>query len=162
MCPKILEPGAADLDATDLKILRILQQDADISMQDLAEKVGLSHTPCWRRINQMKEAGVIVGKATIIDGEKVGRGVNALCTVELEHHHEDILEAFEKAVQDCPEIVECFLMTGSRDYLLRIMVSSLGEYEQFMKHKLLHFPGVDTVDTSFALKKVKLTTALPI
>jgi Lrp/AsnC family transcriptional regulator len=152
----------SDLDALDLKILRILQRDADISMQDLADKVGLSHTPCWRRINRMKDAGVILGKATIIDGEKVGKGVNALCTVVLEHHHEEILEAFEKAVQNCPEIIECFLMTGSRDYLLRVAVSSLTEYEQFMKRTLLHLPGVDTVDTSFALKQVKITTALPI
>jgi Lrp/AsnC family transcriptional regulator len=162
MCPNSIKSGPVELDAIDLKILRNLQLDADISMQDLAEKVGLSHTPCWRRINRMKETGVILGKATIIDGEKVNKGVNALCTVELEHHHEDILEAFEKAVQECPEIIECFLMTGSRDYLLRIAVSSLSEYEQFMKHKLLHLPGVDTVDTSFALKKVKMTTALPI
>jgi len=162
MCPKTVNPPAVALDAVDLKILRILQQDADISMQELADKVGLSHTPCWRRINRMKDSGVILGKATIIDGEKVNKGVNALCTVVLEHHHEEILEAFEKAVQDCPEIVECFLMTGSRDYLLRVAVSSLSEYEQFMKRKLLHLPGVDTVDTSFALKTVKITTALPI
>ena len=150
------------LDAIDLKILRLLQADADISMQDLAEKVGLSHTPCWRRVNRLKEAGVILNKTVLVDGEKVGKGVNALCTVELEHHQENILNAFEKAVQECPEIVECFLMTGSRDYLLRVVVSSIAEYERFMKEKLLHLPGVDTVDTSFALKQVKVTTCLPI
>lgn len=162
MRPNRGSAGPVELDEIDLKILRLLQQDADISMQDLADKVGLSHTPCWRRINRLKETGVIVAKVVIIDGEKVDKGVNALCTVVLEHHHEEILEAFERAVQDCPEIIECFLMTGSRDYLLRVAVSSLSEYEQFMKHKLLHLPGVDTVDTSFALKKVKVTTALPI
>ncbi len=150
------------LDATDLKILRILQEDADVSMQDLADKIGLSHTPCWRRVSRMKEAGIILGKRMIIDGERVGKGVNALCTVELEHHHEDTLNAFEKAVQSCPEIIECFMMSGSRDYLLRIAVGSIAEYEQFMKQTLLHLPGVDTVDTSFALKQVKVTTCLPI
>ena len=150
------------LDAMDVKILRQLQQDADVSMQDLAEKVGLSHTPCWRRINRLKEAGVILGKTVILDGEKVGKGVNALCTVVLEHHHEETLEAFEKAVQNCPEIVECFLMTGSKDYFLRIVVSSIAEYEKFAKTKLLHLPGLDTVDTSFALKQVKVTTCLSI
>jgi Lrp/AsnC family transcriptional regulator len=162
MRPNSRADRPVELDEIDMKILRLLQQDADISMQDLADKVGLSHTPCWRRINRLKETGVILGKVVIIDGEKVNKGVNALCTVVLEHHHEEILEGFEKAVQNCPEIIECFLMTGSRDYLLRVAVSSLTEYEQFMKHKLLHLPGVDTVDTSFALKKVKVTTALPI
>jgi Lrp/AsnC family transcriptional regulator len=154
--------STAKLDAVDLKILRLLQQDADISMQSLAEKVGLSHTPCWRRVSRMKESGVILGKAMLVDGEKVGKGVSALCSVELEHHDEKILNAFEKAVQGCPEIIECFLMSGSRDYLLRIAVSSIGEYEKFMKQTLLHLPGVDTVDTSFALKQVKVTTALPL
>jgi Lrp/AsnC family transcriptional regulator len=152
----------AKLDATDLKILRILQEDADVSMQDLAEKVGLSHTPCWRRVSRMKDDGVIIGKRMIIDGERVGKGVNALCTVELEHHHEETLEAFEKAVQNCPEIIECFLMSGSRDYLLRIAVGSIAEYEKFMKQTLLHLPGIDKADTSFAMKQVKVTTCLPI
>ncbi|MBL8629000.1 MAG: Lrp/AsnC family transcriptional regulator, partial [Rhodospirillaceae bacterium] len=101
------DPTDLKLDATDLKILRILQGDADVSMQDLAEKVGLSHTPCWRRVSRMKEQGVILGKRMIVDGERVGKGVNALCTVELEHHHEDTLNAFESAVQSCPEIIEC-------------------------------------------------------
>ncbi len=156
------DPTDLKLDATDLKILRILQGDADVSMQDLAEKVGLSHTPCWRRVSRMKEQGVILGKRMIVDGERVGKGVNALCTVELEHHHEDTLNAFESAVQSCPEIIECFMMSGSRDYLLRIAVGSIAEYEQFMKQTLLHLPGVDTVDTSFALKQVKVTTCLPI
>ncbi|MBL8642349.1 MAG: Lrp/AsnC family transcriptional regulator [Rhodospirillaceae bacterium] len=156
------ESTASKLDANDLKILRILQEDADVSMQDLAEKVGLSHTPCWRRVSRMKDEGVIIGKRMIIDGERVGKGVNVLCTVELEHHHEDILENFEKAVQNCPEIIECFMMSGSRDYLLRIAVGSIAEYEKFMKQTLLHLPGVDTVDTSFALKQVKVTTCLPI
>lgn len=156
------EASQAKLDATDLKILRFLQEDADISMQDLAEKVGLSHTPCWRRVSRMKDDGVIIGKRMIIDGERVGKGVNALCTVELEHHHEETLDAFEKAVQTCPEIIECFLMSGSRDYLLRIAVGSIAEYEKFMKQTLLHLPGVDTVDTSFALKQVKVTTCLPL
>lgn len=150
------------LDATDLKILRILQEDADVSMQDLAEKVGLSHTPCWRRVSRMKEQGVIIGKRTLIDSEKVGKGVNVLCSVKLEHHHEKILAAFEAAVRACPEVIECFMMSGARDFLLRIAVGSIAEYEQFLKQKLLHFPSVDTVDTSFALKQVKVTTALPL
>ncbi|HEY4365749.1 MAG TPA: Lrp/AsnC family transcriptional regulator [Steroidobacteraceae bacterium] len=151
-----------EIDATDLKILRVLQQNAECSMQELARKVGLSHTPCWRRYNRLKEIGVILGEAAMIDPKKVGVSVNAICDIVLQHHNEAALVAFEKAVQTYPEIVACFAMTGPKDYLLRVMVASLEDYERFFKQKLLHLPGVATVNTSFAFNTVKWTTALPV
>lgn len=150
------------LDAIDLRILRELQRNADQSMHELAEQIGLSHTPCWRRYTRLKQLGVIVKKVVVVDAEKIGKGLNALCTVVLERHDERSLIAFERAAQNCPEIMECYAMSGSRDYLLRIAVSSVAEYEKFMKQTLLHLPGIDAVDTNFALKTVKLSVALPI
>ncbi|HEY4365748.1 MAG TPA: Lrp/AsnC family transcriptional regulator [Steroidobacteraceae bacterium] len=150
------------LDAVDLRILRELQRNADQSMQELAENVGLSHTPCWRRYTRLKELGVIVKKVVVVDAEKIGKGLNALCTVVLERHDEKSLVAFEKATLDCPEIMECYAMSGARDYLLRVAVASVAEYEKFMKQTLLHLPGIGAVDTNFALKTVKLSVALPI
>jgi Lrp/AsnC family transcriptional regulator len=140
----------------------VLQHDAEYSMQELAKKVGLTHTPCWRRYNRLKESGVIVGQAAMIDPKRAGIGVNAICDIVLQHHTEDALIAFEKAVLAVPEIVACFEMTGPKDYTLRVAVANLEEYERFFKQKLLHLPGVATVNTSFAFSTVKWTTALPI
>ena len=150
------------LDAIDLRILRELQKNADQSMHELAENVGLSHTPCWRRYTRLKSLGVIQRKVVVVDAEKIGKGLNALCTVVLERHDERSLLTFEKAARDCPEIMECYAMSGGKDYLLRIAIASVAEYEKFMKHTLLHLPGVDAVYTNFALKTVKLSVALPI
>lgn len=151
-----------DLDAADLKILRLLQHNADLSMQEIADKVGLSHTPCWRRYNRLKETGVIQAKVAIVNAKKIGKNVSAICHVGLDKHTESALLAFEKAVQACPEIVECFAMTGAKDYMLRVAVSTIEDFEKFLKKKLLHLPGVATVDTNFAINTIKLTTALPI
>lgn len=151
-----------EIDATDLKILRVLQQNAEYSMEELARQVGLSHTPCWRRYNRLKETGLIIGQAAMIDPKKVGLGVSAICDIVLQHHSESTLTAFEKAVMAHPEIVACFSMTGAKDYTLRVLMASLDDYEQFFRQKLLHLPGVATVTTSFAFSTVKWTTALPI
>ncbi len=157
-----LSVDGTDLDAADLKILRLLQHNADLSMQEIADKVGLSHTPCWRRYNRLKETGVIQAKVAIVNARKIGKNVSAICNVVLDKHTESALLAFEKAVQGCPEIVECFSMTGAKDYMLRVAVSTIEDFEKFLKKKLLHLPGVATVDTNFAINTIKLTTALPI
>lgn len=153
---------AHELDATDLRILRELQKNADQSMHELAKNIGLSHTPCWRRYARLKQLGVILGKVAVIDANKIGKGLNALCTVVLERHDERSLAAFEKAARDCPQIMECYAMSGTRDYLLRVAVAHVAEYETLLKQTLLHLPGVDSVSTNFALKTIKLSVALPI
>ena len=150
------------MDDTDLKILRILQEDSAISMVDLALKVGLSHTPCWRRVKQLEESGAIRGRAVLLDPAIMGLTVNVLANIKLKAHDEETLEAFEQAALARPEIVECFVTGGDSDYAVRIVVGSIEEYERLLKKVLLHFPGVGSFNSHFALKCVKNTTKLPI
>ena len=150
------------MDATDHKILRILQKDADMPMAELAKQVGLSHTPCWRRVKQLEKSGVIRERVVILDPDRVGLNVNVLANIRLKAHDEETLNAFERAARERPEIVECFIMGGESDYAVRIVVESIEAYEGLLKKVLLHFPGVASVNSHFALKCVKNTTRLPI
>jgi Lrp/AsnC family transcriptional regulator len=150
------------VDETDRKILLALQNQPQISMVDLAKEVGLSHTPCWRRVKQLEEIGAIQERAIILNQAVMGLNINVLANVRLKAHDEDTLEAFEQAARDRPEIVNCFTMGGESDYAMRIVVGSIDEYEHLLKKVLLHFPGVASVNSHFALKCVKMTTKLPI
>jgi Lrp/AsnC family transcriptional regulator len=150
------------MDPTDRKILRFLQDHPEVSMADLAKEVGLSHTPCWRRVKQLEESGAIQERAVILNPTMVGLGINVLANIRLKAHDEDTLEAFEQAARDRPEIVDCFTVGGESDYAVRIVVGSIDAYEQLLKKVLLHFPGVAAVNSHFALKCVKNTTKLPI
>lgn len=150
------------MDATDTKILRILQDLPGLSVQELADRVSLSHTPCWRRIKKLEASGAIRERATILDPDVLGFSITVYAHIRLKQHDEDTLEAFEQATLDCPQIVECFSMSGESDYVLRVVTGSVAQYETFLKKVLLHLPGVAAVNSSFALKCVKLTTRLPI
>ncbi len=150
------------MDETDLKIRRSLQEDSTISMVDLALKVGLSHTPCWWRVKQLEDSGAIRGRAVLLDPAIMGLSVNVLANIRLKAHDEETLEAFEQAALARPEIVECFVTSGDSDYAVRIVVRSIDDYEHLLKKVLLHFPGVASVNSHFALKCVKNTTRLPI
>lgn len=146
----------------DRKILRVLQAQPDMPMTELAEKVGLSHTPCWRRIKKMEADGVIQRRALILGPRQVGLGVTVFAHLRFARQDEATLEAFETQVGAHPQIVECFSMSGDSDYVLRVVAQSIEDYEQFLKKTILHLPGVSTVNSSFALKTVKLTTDLPV
>ena len=150
------------LDKFDKEILRVLQQDATISMADLSQKVGLSHTPCWRRVKKMEAEGLILSKVTILNSKKLKLGVSVFIYVTLKNHDGDSLNDFEAAVQDIKEIVECHTTSGEKDYLLKVIVSSIEEYEFLLKSKLTHLPLVDHLSSTFALKQVKNTTELPL
>jgi len=150
------------MDEMDLKILRHLQDEPTIAMAQLAEQVGLSHTPCWRRLKRMEKEGIIKGQALLLDERKLGLAVHVFADVRLKTHDEETLEAFERAAGDHPQIVECFSMSGESDYLMRIMIGSIEDYERFLKKILLHLPGVAAVNSSFALQKVKMTNKLPL
>jgi len=150
------------MDETDLKILRLLQDRPEISVVDLAEQVGLSHTPCWRRIKQLEASGAIRERVVILDPKTMGLDINVFAHVRLKAHDEDTLVALEQATWDLPEIVDCFSMSGESDYILRIVVRSIEDYERFLKKVLLHLPGVASINSHFALKCVKKTTKLPI
>jgi len=150
------------LDAIDVKILRVLQDDADISNVDLAEKVGLSPSPCLRRVKLLEETGIIRKRVTLLDAREIGLAVNVFVNVTLEKQIEDRLQEFERAVRRRPEVVECYLMTGEADYLLRIVVPDLDAYERFLKDTLTRIPGVASIRSSFALNQVQYRTALPL
>ena len=150
------------MDDFDRKLLRVLQAEPELSVQELAERVGLSHTPCWRRLKKLEADGVIKGRAVILDPEALGLSITVFAHIKVKQHDEDTLEVFERSARERPEIVECFSMSGDSDFLLRIVTGSVAEYEQFLKRALLHLPGVGSVNSSFALKCVKNTTMLPI
>lgn len=150
------------LDEIDLKILRILQAEPEINIADVGEKVGLSHTPCWRRIKKMQDAGLLKGRVWLIDPELAGQDVFIFVFVRLDTHSAEAMEAFEKATLDIPEILQCYTVSGEFDYLLRVVVSSVREYERVGKGKLLKLPHVGIVNSHFALNEVKNTTILPV
>lgn len=152
----------SEIDDIDRKIIAALQADGKITVNELAEQIGLSASPCARRVRMLEQAGVIKGYAAIIDQKKVGLPISAFASIKLERQREDALERFSKAVARWPEVVDCYLMTGQRDYLLRIVVRDLEAYEQFLNDKLTRLDGVASIETSFALKQVKRSEVLPI
>lgn len=158
----MMEVAVMKLDKFDREILRILQQDATVSMADLSQQVGLSHTPCWRRVKRMEADGIILGKVTLLNSKKLNLGVSVFIYVTLKNHDGDSLTDFETAVQNIDEIVECHTTSGEKDYLLKVIVESIEEYEFLLKTKLTHLPLVDHLSSTFALKQVKNTTELPI
>ncbi|HLY57443.1 MAG TPA: Lrp/AsnC family transcriptional regulator [Stellaceae bacterium] len=151
-----------NLDAIDRQILLELQRNGRASIQELAEAVGLTPSPCLRRVRMLEEAGVIRGYVALVDAEAVGLPVNVFASVRLERQREEELERFNQAIARWPEVVECYLMTGPRDYLLRIVVPDLPSYETFLKAKLTRLDGVRSIESSFSLGQVKHTNVLPI
>ena len=150
------------LDALDRKIIAELQINSRLSVQDLAERVGLSASPCARRIRILEEAGVITGYAAIIDQTKVGLPISVFVSIKLERQREEELDRFGAAVARWPEVADCYLMTGPRDYLLRIIVSDLAAYERFLKDKLTRLDNVASIESSFALGRVKRFYSVPV
>lgn len=151
-----------DLDDIDRRILEELQTDGRITNQDLSEQVGLSPSPCLRRLRQLESSGVIAGYVALINPEAVGLSVTAFIRVRLDQQDDRHLALFEEAVGSFPEIMECYLMTGDADYQLRVVVESLQAFEDFLRHKLTRIEGVAQVTTSFALRPVVYKTALPL
>lgn len=151
-----------ELDLIDRKIIRALQDNARLSSQELSERVGISTSPCWRRVRALEETGVITRYVTLVDPEALGLSISIFTSVSLDKQIETALETFQKAVRKRPEVMECYLMTGDFDYLLRVVVGSLHDYERFLLDHLTKVPGVASIKSSFALKQVKYTTALPV
>lgn len=150
------------LDAIDRRIIAAIQDDGRITTNDLAEKVGLSPSPCARRLRLLENSGVIAGYTAIIDQKKVGLPISAFASIKLERQREEDLDRFAEAVARWPEVADCYLMTGQRDYLMRIVVRDLEAYEAFIKDKLTRLDGVASIETSFALGQVKRSERLPL
>ena len=150
------------LDATDIKIVTQLQNDGRMSLADLAAKVGLSPSPCLRRVRILEKNGVITRYVAVLDQRAVGLPVSVFISVKLEKQKEDLLDKFAKTIARWPEVLECYLMTGPRDYWLRVVVPDLAAYERFLKQKLTRIEGIASIESSFALEQVKYTNVLPV
>lgn len=150
------------LDEIDRRILAVLQSDSRVTMEELGGKVGLSPSPCHRRVKLLEERGVISRYIALVDQRTVGLLVNVFVSIKLERQREEDLDRFAKAISGWQEVLECYLMTGPRDYLLRVVVSDLAAYERFLKQKLTRLDGISSIESSFALDQIKYSIALPI
>jgi Lrp/AsnC family transcriptional regulator len=151
-----------NLDSTDRRILTALQIDASRSSAQIADEAGLSQAPCWRRIQKFKESGVIRGQVALLDRRKLGLNAQVFAQVKLTAHGRSILSQFSDAIQTFPEVLECFVMMGSVDFMLRIVTRDIEAYERFFFDKLSQVPGVQEINSMVALSEIKSTTALPL
>lgn len=151
-----------DLDKLDLRLLKELQGQADVSIQELGNRIGLSHTPCWRRVRRLEQDRIIRRRVALLDADLLNLSVNVFVHVSLSTQHEDALNEFEAAVQDVDEVVECYTVSGDKDFLLRVVVADVQAYERLLKKTLVHLPYVGNLSSTFALRQVKYTTALPL
>ena len=149
------------LDKMDRKILSILQRDCTMPVAEIGKLVGLSTTPCWRRIQKMEEQGIIQRRVALIDPRKVNAGVTVFVSISTSQHEQGWLERFHEAIQKFPEVVEFYRMSGQVDYLLRVVVPDIEHYDIFYK-KLISSIELSDVSSSFAMEQIKFTTALPL
>ena len=149
------------MDAIDRKILTILQADADLALADIAERVGLSTTPCWRRIQNLEKSGVIRARVALLDAARINVGVTVFVRIRTNRHDLEWLEQFAAAVADIPEIVEVYRMSGDIDYVLKVVVPDIASYDTIYKRLIAAVPMMD-VSSNFAMEEIKLTTALPL
>lgn len=150
------------LDAFDRKILTAVQQDSSRSTADVAALVGLSQAPCWRRIQRLKEAGYIRGEVALLDRRKIGLNTQIFAQVKLTATGRSNLEEFTAAIREFPEVLECFVLLGTVDFMLKIVARDIEAYERFFFEKLSRVPGVQEVNSMVALSEIKATTELPI
>lgn len=150
------------IDAIDRRIIAELQADGTITHNELSERVGASSASCWRRIKVLEADGILTRTVRLVDPDKVGRGVNVLCNVRMRSHVEGTRGSFERFVQTRPEIIECFSMSGDWDYLMRIVVADVADYNRFLMDVLLAHDAVAGASSHFALALTKYTTQLPV
>jgi Lrp/AsnC family transcriptional regulator len=150
------------LDDLDRQLLDALQIDSSQSIADLAEQCGLSQTPCWRRIKRLEEAGVIRNRVVLLAPELIGLHVTVIVQVSLKRHDEETLRTFEEGVRAIDEILDCFAVAGERDYMMRVIVASVSDYEKLLKTRLSCLPEISSISSNIALSIVKSTTHLPV
>jgi Lrp/AsnC family transcriptional regulator len=149
------------MDATDRKILALLQDDASLSVAEIGNRVGLSSTPCWKRIQRLEADGVLTKRVALVDQEKLGLGVTVFVSIETGDHSQDWLDHFAHVVGSMPEVMEFYRMAGDVDYMLRVVVTDIAGYDAFYKRMIAAVP-LKNVTSRFAMEKIKSTTALPI
>ena len=149
------------MDAIDRKILTVLQADSNISIAELADRVGLSQTPCWKRIQRLEQTGVIIKRVALVAPEKIGLGLTVFVQIETADHSGPWLEKFAQSVAAMPEVIEFYRMAGDVDYMLRVVVADMAAYDTFYK-KLIETIPLKNVTSRFAMEKIKSVTALPV
>jgi Lrp/AsnC family transcriptional regulator len=149
------------MDAIDRKILAVLQEDASLSVAEIGSRVGLSSTPCWKRIQKLEAEGVIQRRVAVVDQNKIGLGITVFVSVETGDHSQDWIDRFAKTVGAMPEVMEFYRMAGDVDYMLRVVVPDIAGYDTFYKRLIATVP-LKNVTSRFAMEKIKSTTALPI
>jgi len=152
----------SDLDAIDMRILAELQRDSSRSTSEVADAVGLSQAPCWRRIQRLKDNGYIRGQVALLDRKRLGFNAQIFAQVKLNAHGRANLSAFENAIRDFPEVMECYVMMGAVDFILRIVTKDIESYERFFFDKLSQVSGVQEINSMVALSEIKSTTELPL
>ena len=150
-----------NLDATDRRILAILQEDATVAIADIAERVGLSATPCWKRIKRFEREGLIERRVAILNRDRLGLSVTVIVAIRTAKHSDQWLEDFAKGVSQIPEVVEFYRMSGEIDYLLKVVARDIADYDRIYR-KLTKVADLHDVSSSFAMQEIKSTTALPI
>ena len=149
------------MDSIDLKILNCLQQDGEMPIRDIAEKANLSTSPCWRRIRKLESDGVIQAKVSLLNRDKLNLGVDVFVAIRTNQHNAEWTERFSKAVVSFPEVVEFYRLSGQIDYLMRVVVPNIEEFDKFYK-RLVAAVDITDVSSSFAMERIKYTTALPL
>ena len=149
------------LDEMDIKILALLQKDATLAVADIGKEIGLSTTPCWRRIQKLEEAGIIQRRVAVLDAAMINVGVTVFVSIKTDQHSLEWLEKFHDAVTDLPEVVEFYRMSGDVDYLMRVVVPDIAAYDAFYK-KLIGRVVISKVSSAFAMEQIKCTTELPL
>jgi Lrp/AsnC family transcriptional regulator len=149
------------MDTIDRKILSVLQEDAALSVAEIGNRVGLSSTPCWKRIQRLEAEGVIQRRVAVVDQDKLGLGVTVFVSIETGDHSEDWLKRFAETVSELPEVMEFYRMAGDVDYMLRVVVPDIPGYDAFYKRLIATVP-LKNVTSRFAMEKIKSTTELPI
>lgn len=150
------------IDATDRRILQVMQADASLTNAEIAERAGLSLSPCWRRIQRMREAGIIAGQVTVIDRRSVGLNTQVFALVRLSDKGRENIEGFADRIRGFAEVLDCYVTLGSTDFLLRIVTADIDAYERFFFDKLSRVPGIQEINSMVALSEIKATTALPL
>jgi Lrp/AsnC family transcriptional regulator len=153
---------SADLDTIDMRILELIQQDASLSVADVAEKIGLSSSPCWRRIKRLEDVGVITRRVTILDRSSLGLEFEVMASVKLSLPNRENLEKFEAHVVAWPEVVDCVTVTGAADYMIQIVTTDMHAYDSFLRDKLLGIGLVSDVQSRIVIHVAKRTTAVPL
>lgn len=154
--------AATELDHTDRAILRLIQRDAALSLAEIAAEVGLTPTPCWKRIRRMEAGGIITGRVALVDPARVGLGLSVFVAIESGDHSAPWIESFADAIAKMPEVVDCWRLGGDVDYMLRVVVPDMAAFDNFYRRLTAEVPALRKVTSRFAMERVKNTTALPI